>query len=169
MPPDPSLVEYLGLVNRLIDGLCQDPQAFDRFVMGLSAFIDFRPPASVTNLAQLFQHLRQVGLCSPDNLELLEKILSSMNRSHLVELVQAFKSRGGGKGSELSGSRGNDGRGKGSEPSRGGQDSGPGGNCKVCLVLRMYLSQSVHLEFYLSKLHVEGAYRISGGCGTSVQ
>ncbi len=93
LPPDPLLVGYLGLVNRLIDALRQDPQAFDRFTMVLSA-LGPRPPASVTNLAQLFNYLHQEGHCGPDKTELLEKVLSSMNKPHLVGLVQGFSNHG---------------------------------------------------------------------------
>lgn len=94
-PPDPSLVEYLGLVNRLIDGLSHDSQSFDRVVMVLSA-MGHRVPPSVANLVQLFEHLRREGLCGPNNLGLLETVLKTINKPHLLRLVQEFTGSGDG-------------------------------------------------------------------------
>ena len=82
-----TLVGYLSLVNRVIDGLCNDSHSFDRFTMALSA-LDTRPPPSITSFPNLFEYLRRNGKCGPSNLGLLESVLISMNRQDLVRLLQ---------------------------------------------------------------------------------
>lgn len=88
---DPAMkVAYLRMVNRLIDGLQRDPEAFSRSVMGLQ-FLGVRLPAGVTNFPQLFAFLGEAGHCGPDDTSLLQSLLQSLDKHDLLVCLERFQ------------------------------------------------------------------------------
>ena len=88
---DPAVkVAYLRMVNRLIDGLQRDPEAFSRSVMGLH-ILGVRLPAGVTNFPQLFAFLGEAGHCGPDDTSLLQSLLQSLDRHDLLVCLERFQ------------------------------------------------------------------------------
>lgn len=86
---DPTLVQYLKLINRVIDSLKNDSETCFMNLRRLGA----RPPSTVTTLHQLFEYLQDEDLCGPNQLSLLEDLLEAMDRPDLKRQVQAFKAQ----------------------------------------------------------------------------
>ena len=88
---DPAVkVAYLRMVNKLIDGLQRDPEAFSRSVMGLR-MLGVHLPTGMDDFPQLFAILHEEGHCGPDNTSLLQSLLQSLDRHDLLVYLERFQ------------------------------------------------------------------------------